>query len=102
MPYAIAGTRVLPCIVTAPETRTHGSSLWATPKFSHGWEALLRRDSLHSQTAGTKRRDIEGVAYWLPLQAGLSSAVMLDRDATRGPGPATHITNYGLKLLVSF
>jgi hypothetical protein len=87
---------------TVTETKTHGTSIWATPKLGHGWEALLRRDTLHSDTAGTKRRDIEGIAYWLPMQAGVSSAVMLDRDATRGPASGTHLTNYGIKLLVSF
>jgi hypothetical protein len=84
------------------EVNTHGYSLWATPKFGHGWEALLRRDTLHSDAAGTKTRDIEGIAYWLPVQAGVSSAVMFDRDATRGPASGTHLTNYGIKLLVSF
>ena len=84
------------------ETKTHGSSLWATPKFGHGWEALLRRDTLHIDTAGTRTRDIEGIAYWLPVQSGVSSAVLLDRDATRGPAAGTHVTNYGIKLLVTF
>jgi hypothetical protein len=87
---------------SAIETRTHGSSIWATPKFGHGWEGLLRHDSLHSNVAGTKTRDIEGVAYWLPLQSGLSSALMLDRDAGRGPAPGTHTTNYAVHLLISF
>jgi hypothetical protein len=87
---------------TTTETKTHGSSLWATPKFGHGWEALLRRDTLHSDTAPTKTRDIEGIAYWFPLQSGVSSALLFDRDATRGPAAGTHITNYGIKVLLSF
>jgi Phosphate-selective porin O and P len=85
------------------ETKAHGSSIWATPKFGHGWEALLRHDALNSQAlSGRKTRDIEGIAYWVPLQAGVSSAVMLDRDATRGPAAGTHTTSYGLKVLISF
>ncbi len=105
-PRIVAGIDVLsttdrPSISTT-ETKTHGSSFWATPKFGHGWEALLRRDTLHSDTAGTKTRDIEGVAYWFPLQSGVSSALMLDRDASRGPSTSTRTTNYGIKLLVSF
>jgi hypothetical protein len=42
------------------------------------------------------------VAYWFPLQSGVLSALMLDRDATRGPAAGTRTTNYGIKLLVSF
>jgi len=105
-PRIVAGIDVLATTdrpsSTVVETKTHGSSLWATPRFGHGWEALLRRDTLHSDTAGTKRRDIEGVAYWFPVQSGVSSALMLDRDALRGPASGTHTTNYGIKLLVSF
>jgi hypothetical protein len=87
---------------SAAETRTHGSSFWATPKFGHGFEALLRHDSLHSNVAGTKTRDIEGIAYWLPVQSGISSAVLIDRDAARGPASGTHVTNYAIHLLLSF
>jgi hypothetical protein len=105
-PRVVAGIEVISTkdrpSFTVAETKTHGSSLWATPKFGHGWEALLRRDTLHSDAAGTKTRDIEGIAYWLPVQAGVSSAVMFDRDATRGPASGTHLTNYAIKLLVSF
>jgi len=105
-PRVVAGIEVIstkdrPSFSVA-ETKTHGNSLWATPKFGHGWEALLRRDTLHSDAAGTKTRDIEGIAYWLPVQSGVSSAVMFDRDATRGPASGTHVTNYAIKLLVSF
>jgi hypothetical protein len=85
-----------------PETSAHGFSVWATPKFGHGFEALLRHDSLHTERTGRKTRDIEGVAYWVPLQAGITSAVMLDRDATRGPAAGTHTTNYGIKILISY
>ena len=51
-------------------------------------------------TAPRKTRDIEGIAYWLPVQGGVAAAVMLDRDDTRGGGVA-RITNYGVKLMVS-
>ncbi len=86
----------------APETRAHGSSIWVTPKFGGGWEALLRHDALHTEGAGRKSRDIEGIAYWIPVQAGLSSALMLDRDASRGPAAGTHATAYGIKLMISY
>ncbi len=85
-----------------PEARAHGSSIWVTPKLGGGWEALLRHDAVRTEGAGRKSRDIEGVAYWVPVQAGLSSAVMLDRDASRGPAAGTHATSYGIKLLISY
>jgi hypothetical protein len=78
--------------------KAHGTSIWATPKLSHSWELLLRRDELSAEEHQT--RDIEGIAYWVPLKGAVSAAVMLDRDDTRGAGP--RITNYGVKLMVSF
>ena len=81
------------------DAKSHGYSVWATPKFSKTWEALLRRDVLRAE-GERKTRDIEGVAYWLPLQGGLAAAVMLDRDDTRGIGAP--VTNYGIKVMVSF
>jgi hypothetical protein len=83
-------------------TRSRGYSVWATPKIARGWEALLRRDSIEPDTGsgGRKTRDIEGIAYWLPLQGGPAAAIMLDRDATRGAGG--RLTTYGVKVMVSF
>ncbi len=80
------------------DTKSHGYSAWATPKLSKSWELLLRRDVLRAEER--KTRNIEGVAYWVPLQSGVSAAVMVDRDDTRGAG--SRVTNYGLKLMVSF
>jgi len=82
--------------------KARGYSVWATPKISRSWEVLLRRDMVESDTTRDERktRDIEGVAYWLQLQSGVAAAVMLDRDDTRGIGP--RVTNYGLKVMVSF
>jgi hypothetical protein len=82
--------------------KARGYSVWATPKISRTWEVLLRRDVVEPDTSRDERktRDIEGVAYWLPLQSGVAAAVMLDRDDTRGIGP--RVTNYGLKVMVSF
>ena len=81
------------------DVRSHGYSAWATPKLGGRWEALLRRDVLRTSGEPRKTRDIEGIAYWVPVQAGVSAAVMADRDATRGE---TNVTTYGLKVLVSF
>jgi hypothetical protein len=80
------------------DAKSHGYSAWATPKLARNWELLLRRDVLRA--AEHKTRDIEGIAYWVPLQAGVTAAVMLDRDATRAAG--SRLTNYGLKVLLSF
>ena len=82
--------------------KSRGYSVWATPKISRTWEVLLRRDIVEPDTSRDERktRDIEGIAYWLPLQGGVAAAVMLDRDDTRGIGP--RVTSYGLKVMVSF
>jgi hypothetical protein len=81
------------------DVRSHGCSAWATPKLTKSWEMLLRRDVLRVEGEPRKTRDIEGIAYWLPVQGGVSAAVMLDRDATRG---AARTTSYGLKMMLSF
>ena len=82
--------------------KARGYSIWATPKLSRSWELLLRRDTLEPDTSRDERktRDIEGLAYWVPLQGGVSAAVMFDRDDTRGIG--ARVTNYGIKVMVSF
>ena len=80
---------------------SHGWSAWVTPKISKTWGALLRRDVLRVEGEPRKTRDIEGVAYWVPVPSGVTAAVMVDRDATRG-GTAPRVTSYGLKMLLSF
>ena len=86
-----------------PLLEGRGLSAWVTPKLGHGWEALFRVDRVRPDRAlsATKRRDIEGIAYWFPMMRDtkVSSAVLLDRDSVRGISPAT---NYGIKVLVSF
>lgn len=60
-----------------------GYSVWATPRMSNGWEALLRRDHMTPDLAlGNQVRDrtIAGIAYWLPHQGNVSSALLLDYD----------------------
>jgi Phosphate-selective porin O and P len=85
-----------------PEIDGRGFTVWLTPRLVGGWEALLRHDEFRpdSRSSATKKRDIEGLAYWFPLPKGLSTALMLDRDSTRGIGP--RITNWGVKMLVNF
>jgi hypothetical protein len=64
------------------ETNAHGFSIWATPRAPSGWEALLRYDHLTPDTDvdQTRSRTILGVAYWFPMQGGVSSAFLLDYD----------------------
>jgi hypothetical protein len=89
--------------VLQPEVASRGYSAWVTPKLTNGWELLLRRDELRPdrRSSAKKTRDIEGLAYWFPMQpkTAVTTALMLDRDSVRGIAP---VTNWGLKLLVSF
>jgi len=69
--------------VTKPEVNGHGYSVWATPRAKNGWEALLRYDHMTPDTSRsnqTRTRTIAGVAYWLPHQGTVSSALLLDYD----------------------
>jgi hypothetical protein len=87
-----------------PEVEGRGYSAWVTPKLVKGWELLLRHDQMKRDRTldSIRRRDIEGIAYWFPVppKAPLATAVMLDRDALRGAGGP--VTNYGVKLMISF
>ena len=68
-------------------THTHSGPLfniWATPKSSIGWEALLRFDHLKPNTlfdSQVRHRTIVGAAYWFPHQGNVSAALMFDYDA---------------------
>jgi hypothetical protein len=84
----------------APEVDSNGYSAWVTPRFVHGWEALFRYDHLRRGSV-PQHRDIEGIAYWLPVPKGTTAALMLDRDSLAVSG-APKLTNYGLKMLLSF
>ena len=58
-----------------------GFSLWATPKFPHGFEALLRYDR-HNPDArddSRKERVITGIAWWPAMpSASVTTAFLLD------------------------
>ena len=59
-----------------------------TPRFGHGWEALLRYDHLTPDLAFDRQirsRTIAGVAYWFPQQRSVSTALLLDYDGTLVP-----------------
>jgi Carboxypeptidase regulatory-like domain len=82
----------------APDVQGRGYSIWATPKFPHGWEALLRYDYLTPNIDGAfapsatapnsttpfdsqkKKRFIVGLAYWFPHEGNVSAALLFDYD----------------------
>jgi opacity protein-like surface antigen len=63
---------------TAVDAR--GFSVWATPRFTRGWEAIVRFDHLEPNTEleARKNRTIGGVSYWFPLQGTVSTALLFD------------------------
>ena len=68
-----------------PEVVAEGYSVWATPRTPIGVEALLRYDYLKpvQGTAQRKDRMIGGIAYWFPVQKGVSAALLLDYEQVR-------------------
>lgn len=87
-PYLNAGFDFLSATdqssVANAEVDGRGFSIWATPRSPLGWEALLRYDRLTPNTSvdsQVRSRTILGVAYWFPLQGGVSTALLLDYDA---------------------
>ncbi|HUJ12307.1 MAG TPA: hypothetical protein VL284_00840 [Thermoanaerobaculia bacterium] len=93
--------------VTKTEIDGRGYSVWATPKFGGGWEALLRHDDFkpNSDASLKRKRDIAGIAYWFPHMSGVQTALLADYDSTKQSGvtPAPPKTTlYGIKMLVNF
>lgn len=82
---------------TDRDAGSHGWSAWATPRLGNGWELLLR----HDQTSTHKRRDIAGVAYWLPGLQKVTCAVLADVD-TLAQTAKPRDTRVGLKMLLAF
>ena len=64
----------------ARELDGDGFSIWATPRFVNGWEALLRFDRLDpdGESEARRQRTILGVAYWFQLQGNVTSALLFD------------------------
>jgi hypothetical protein len=85
-----------------------GWSLWATPKIgTRGWEALLRHDEFKPNKNLTQKtkRDIVGIAYWLPNLNKVTSALMLDYDSLKSSNftpTRADDTRFGLKMLINF
>jgi hypothetical protein len=91
-----------------PAIDSNGWSLWATPKIGKkGWELLLRHDDFkpNDDTSQKARRNIAGIAYWVPNLQKVTVAVLLDYDSlvqsNFTPARADD-TRYGVKLLINF
>ena len=74
--YLATSDKPLPA---SAEVDGRGFSVWATPRTTTGWEALLRFDRLEPNTDDDDRksRAIAGIAYWLPI-SGAQAAFLLD------------------------
>ncbi|MDQ3281479.1 MAG: OprO/OprP family phosphate-selective porin [Acidobacteriota bacterium] len=89
---------------TRADVDARGWSAWLTPKLgTAGWELLLRHDDLKPNRSAslTRKRDIAGVAYWVPNLQKVTTAVLVDYDRLRVTGRADD-TRYGVKLLINF
>ena len=93
----------------AAQVDAKGWSVWATPKFGKGWEALLRHDDLEPNknvSSQKQKRNIAGIAYWIPnLAPGVTSAILLDYDSLSRTGLTPSVprtTNYEIKTLINF
>ena len=95
--------------VTKPTVSSNGWTVWATPRLgATGWELLLRHDDFkpNKDLSSTRtKRDIFGVAYWVPNLQKVTTALMVDYDKLRSDNftPARpDDTRYGLKMLINF
>jgi hypothetical protein len=95
--------------VTKPQLNEKGWSVWVTPKFgTSGWEALIRHDDYlpnEAVNSQKQKRDIDGIAYWVPNLSGKALAILFDRDQLKRTGltpAAPNTTNYEVKMLVNF
>jgi hypothetical protein len=88
---------------TKPELEGRGWSVWATPKLGHGWEILLRHDQTRPDRESDvdRRRDVVGVAYWLPNLQKVTTSVLVDCDTLAVTGKDRE-TRYGIKMLLVF
>ena len=93
---------------TAVTAEGSAYAIWATPKlFNPNWELLLRHDETKpvKGTDQKRKRDIAGIAYWVPNLQKVTAAVMLDYDSLRQSGytPARpRDTRYALKMFINF
>jgi hypothetical protein len=95
--------------VTKASVNGNGWGLWVTPRFgTTGWEMLLRHDDYKpNKSFGNQKqkRDIVGLAYWVPNLNKVTTAFLVDYDKLRSSSftPARpDDTRLGLKLLINF
>jgi hypothetical protein len=92
---------------TAAEVDARGFSAWVTPRFTHGWEAILRFDHLEPNTNldARKNRVIGGLAYWFPLQGSVTTSLLFDVENVKyddyQPARPTE-RRFALHMLVNF
>jgi hypothetical protein len=68
--------------------KANGYSFWITPRTTFGLEGLFRYDNLkpNDNNDAHRKRTIAGVAYWLPHQGTVSSALLLDFEQVKSNG----------------
>jgi len=94
--------------VKVAQVDSSGWSFWAVPKFgTKGWEGLFRHDEFkpNKNLSQKTKRDIVGIAYWLPNLNKVTSALMLDYDSLKSDGftpVRADDTRFGLKMLINF
>jgi hypothetical protein len=86
-----------------------GWSFWVTPKIgTTGFEFLFRHDDFTPNddfSSQKQKRNIAGVAYWLPNLNKVTTAFLLDYDSLERSGlavPVPRTTNYAVKMLINF
>ena len=93
---------------TKPTISGTGWSLWATPRFgTTGWEMLLRHDDFkpNDDASQKQKRNIVGLAYWVPNLNKVTAALMVDYDSLKQSNytPSRFDdTRYGVKMLINF
>jgi len=92
---------------TKADVNGKGWSMWVTPKFGKsGWELLFRHDDYKpNKDLGDQKhkRDIAGLAYWVPNLNKVTTCLMVDYDRLRQPGfNRPDDTRYGVKMLINF
>jgi len=93
--------------ISARSISGSGWSVWLNPRLGKGWELLLRHDEMRTDNATRqeRRRNIAGLAYWLPNLQKVSSSVLLDYDSLQQQHystPRPRDTRFGLKMLIQF
>jgi hypothetical protein len=93
--------------VTKTDVHGTGWSIWATPKFGKGVEALLRYESFSpddTKTTQVRNRSIVGLAYWFPHQGSVSAGILLDTDTRTFTNIASSPTqqNISVHALIAF